>query len=126
MRLLQVGRAVLHRFFPGGYHRNYLVWGSVGEADEPQQCALSAPSPLVWGLGCVLLTALLYKYKDRSDRYIFLAGTVLGGAYEYSCSVFTELVFGTVFWDYSHIPFNLGDGSICCFAFSGELRPWYG
>ncbi len=35
-------------------------------------------------------------------------GTVLGGAYEYICSVFTELVFGTVFWDYSKIPFNLG------------------
>ena len=29
------------------------------------------------------------------------------GAYEYLCSVFTELVFGVVFWDYSHIPFNL-------------------
>ena len=35
-------------------------------------------------------------------------GTFLGGAYEYLCSVFTELVFGTVFWDYSEIPFNLG------------------
>ena len=33
---------------------------------------------------------------------------MLGGAYEYGCSVFTELVFGTVFWDYSAIPFNLG------------------
>ena len=33
---------------------------------------------------------------------------MLGGAYEYICSVFTELVFGTVFWDYSKIPFNLG------------------
>ena len=55
-----------------------------------------------------MFTAVLYKYKDRSDRYIFLAGTILGGAYEYGCSVFTELVFGTIFWDYSHIPFNLG------------------
>ena len=54
------------------------------------------------------LTVVLYKYKDRSDRYIFLAGTVLGGAYEYACSVFTELVFGTVFWDYSDFAFNLG------------------
>ena len=32
----------------------------------------------------------------------------MGGAYEYICSVFTEIVFGTVFWDYSKIPFNLG------------------
>lgn len=66
------------------------------------------PFSIVWGLGCAFLTALLYKYKDKSDRYIFICGTVLGGAYEYICSVFTELVFGTVFWDYSGIPFNLG------------------
>lgn len=32
----------------------------------------------------------------------------MGGAYEYVCSVFTEIVFGKVFWDYSKIPFNLG------------------
>ena len=63
---------------------------------------------IVWGLACAILTALLYKYKDKSDRYLFICGTVLGGAYEYICSVFTELAFGTVFWDYSDIPFNLG------------------
>ena len=51
---------------------------------------------------------LLYKYKERSDAFIFAAGTFLGGAYEYICSVFTELVFGQVFWDYSKMPFNLG------------------
>lgn len=66
------------------------------------------PFSIVWGFGCVLLTAILYQYRTRSDGYIFLFGTVLGGAYEYFCSVFTELVFGTVFWDYSKIPFNLG------------------
>ena len=66
------------------------------------------PFSIVWGLGCVMLTAILYKYRECNDRHIFLAGTVLGGAYEYICSVFTELVFGTVFWDYSAIPFNLG------------------
>lgn len=62
------------------------------------------PFSIVWGLGCVLLTAILYRYKDRSDSYIFCFGTVLGGAYEYICSVFTELVFGTVFWDYKQDP----------------------
>ena len=66
------------------------------------------PFSIVWGFGAVMFTAILYKYRDRSDRYIFLTGTILGGAYEYGCSVFTELVFGTIFWDYSHIPFNLG------------------
>lgn len=66
------------------------------------------PFSVVWGLGCALLTAFLYKYKDKSDRYIFAYGTIVGGAYEYLCSVCTELVLGTTFWDYSDIPFNLG------------------
>lgn len=63
---------------------------------------------IVWGLGCAMLTWILYRYREQSDRRLFLCGTILGGAYEYICSVFTEIVFGTVFWDYSKIPFNLG------------------
>lgn len=66
------------------------------------------PFSIVWGLGCVLLTAILYQYRNHRDGFIFAVGTVLGGAYEYICSVFTEIAFGTVFWDYSDIPFNLG------------------
>lgn len=73
--------------------RSSVVWG---------------PFSIVWGLALVFATVLLHKYKGRSDRFIFLTGTVLGGAYEYVCSVFTEIVFGKVFWDYSKIPFNLG------------------
>lgn len=63
---------------------------------------------IVWGIACALLTWILYRYRNKSDRFIFLFGTILGGAYEYICSVFTEIAFGTVFWDYSKIPFNLG------------------
>ena len=63
---------------------------------------------VVWGLACAMLTAFLYRYRDKSDGYIFLYGTIVGGAYEYACSVFSEVVFGTIFWDYSKIPFNLG------------------
>ena len=91
--------------------RSSLVWG---------------PFSVVWGLGAVLLTAVLYKYKDKSDRYLFLAGTVLGGVYEYVCSVFTELVFGTIFWDYSHIPFNLGGriNLLYCFFWGIAAVAW--
>lgn len=66
------------------------------------------PFSIVWGLACSLLTLLLYKYRHKSDGFIFIFGTILGGAYEYICSVFTELAFGTVFWDYSDYAFNLG------------------
>lgn len=66
------------------------------------------PFSIVWGIGCMVLTIILYRIKDKSDSYIFVTGTILGGAYEYVCSVFTELVFGTIFWDYSGFTFNLG------------------
>ncbi len=75
------------------------------------------PFSVVWGLAVVMLTLLLDRYKDKPDRYIFIFGTVVGGAYEYICSVFTELAFGTVFWDYSHIPFNLGGRINLLFCF---------
>lgn len=63
---------------------------------------------IVWGVGAALLTVLLYRFADKEDRYIFLGGFFLGGTYEYLCSVFTEVFFGTVFWDYSDMPFNIG------------------
>lgn len=73
--------------------RSGVVWG---------------PFSVVWGLAIAIVTLMLHKYKDRSDGFLFFVGTFLGGAYEYFCSVFFELMFGTVFWDYSGIPFNLG------------------
>ena len=68
---------------------------------------LYGPFSVVWGLGAVLLTLTLHGLRDKSDRYIFLGGMLMGGVYEYMCSVFTEKAFGKVFWDYSKIPFNI-------------------
>lgn len=79
---------------------------------------------LVWGLGVAGFTILLYRYRNREGRYIFFAGTLLGGAYEYICSVFTELAFGTVFWDYSKIPFNLGGRINLLFCFFWGIAAW--
>ncbi len=69
---------------------------------------LYGPFSIVWGLGAVVLTVTLRRFQGKEDRYTFLTGFVVGGAYEYLCSVFTELVFGTVFWDYSHMQLNIG------------------
>ncbi len=69
---------------------------------------LYGPFSIVWGLGAVVLTLVLYRLSKLEDRYIFCIGAVLGGVYEYACSLFTEKVFGTVFWDYSHMSFHIG------------------
>ena len=63
---------------------------------------------IVWGAGAALLTVVLQRLAKKDDRYVFLAGAVLGGVYEYMCSVFTEVFLGTTFWDYSWMPFNIG------------------
>ena len=111
--------------FAEGCSFHKLVWlffigAFLGDITETIFCRLTSgvwmsrssvlygPFSIVWGIGVVVLTMMLHKYRDRDDRYIFIFGTVVGGAYEYVCSVFTEMVFGTVFWDYSKIPFNLG------------------
>lgn len=62
---------------------------------------------IVWGFGLALATICLHRYKDKNVTFIFIVGSIMGGAFEYVCSVFTEVFFGTIFWDYSHIPFNI-------------------
>lgn len=73
--------------------RSSVVWGAFS---------------LVWGIGITLMTAILYRFREKRALFLFIAGTILGGVYEYACSVFTEFVFGKIFWDYSNVPFNLG------------------
>lgn len=98
----------------------FLIGAVLGDFTETIFCRLTAgvwmsrsslvwgPFSIVWGLAIAIATALLYKDREKPDRHIFIVGTFLGGAYEYVCSIFTEIVFGKVFWDYSKIPFNLG------------------
>ena len=78
---------------------------------------LYGPFSFVWGLGAVVLTVALQGLAEKNDRYVFAAGFIVGGAYEYICSVFTELVFGTVFWDYSDMPLNIGGRTNVLFCF---------
>ncbi len=92
--------------------RSSLVWG---------------PFSVVWGLALALVTLLMYRYKDKTAGWLFVAGTLLGGAYEYLCSVFTEIVFGAVFWDYSKLPFNLGGriNLLYCFFWGFAAVAWF-
>ena len=117
----------------------FMIGAFLGDITETIFCRVTAgvwmsrssvvwgPFSIVWGLAIALVTALLYKYKDKGDRFLFLTGTLLGGAYEYFCSVFTELVFGKVFWDYSKIPFNLGGriNLLYCFFWGIAAVVWF-
>ncbi len=94
----------------------------VGGAWMSRSGVLYGPFSIVWGLGAVVLTLVLYRFVKKADRYIFVIGALLGGVYEYVCSVFTEIVFGTVFWDYSHMPFHIhGRTNLLYMVFWGIL-----
>ncbi|MDD3796622.1 MAG: putative ABC transporter permease [Lachnospiraceae bacterium] len=100
--------------FSMGYwmSRSSVVWGSFS---------------IIWGIAIAAATAMLYKYKDRESWFLFWMGTMLGGGYEYLCSVFTEIVFGKIFWDYSGIPFNLGGriNLLFCFFWGIAAVVWF-
>ncbi|MGN0481645.1 MAG: putative ABC transporter permease [Lachnospiraceae bacterium] len=93
-----------------------FVWATDGVLMS-RSSVLYGPFSVVWGLGGALATALLYPLKEKNDRFVFGGGFLLGGVYEYTCSVFTEYVLGTVFWDYSHIPYNINGRINLLFCF---------
>ena len=66
------------------------------------------PFSVVWGLGAVVLTVVLSRFSHKSIMYLFWTGALLGGVYEYVCSIITEVFLGTVFWDYSHMKLHIG------------------
>lgn len=107
----------------------FLVSALIGDLIEMVFCRLTGgtwmsrssvlygPFSIVWGMGAVVLTLTLQRLADKDDRHVFLAGFVVGGVYEYMCSVFTEVVFGTVFWDYSYMPLNIGGRTNVLYCF---------
>ncbi len=117
----------------------FIIGSFLGDITETIFCRLTAgvwmsrssliwgPFSIVWGLALAAVTTLLYKYRERSHWFLFWMGTFLGGAYEYLCSVFTEIVFGKVFWDYSALPFNLGGriNLLYCFFWGMAAVVWF-
>ena len=70
------------------------------------------PFNLLYGVGAVALTLILYRYRNRSSAFSFIGGIVIGSVVEYLLSWGQETLFGSTSWDYSEIPFNI-NGRIC-------------
>lgn len=97
----------------------FLIGGFIGDLCEILFCRYSmhrwmsrssfvfSQISIVWGIAFFLATLLLHRYQKKSNTFLFFFGTIMGGAFEYCCSVFTEFFFGTVFWDYSKFAFNI-------------------
>ena len=79
---------------------------------ESRSGLVYGPLNPVYGIGAVVMTLALYRYRNRSSSISFLGGALVGSVIEYLLSWGQEALFGSTSWDYSHMPFNL-DGRIC-------------
>ena len=71
----------------------------------------------VYGLGAVVITLLLSRLYNQKDIMIFLASMFIGGAFEYLCSFMQQAMFGTVSWEYSDSPLNIGGRTNLMYSF---------
>lgn len=65
------------------------------------------PFNLVYGFGALAMALGLYKVRGKRDSVVMVVGAAIGSVVEYICSWVQELLFGSVSWDYSAMPFNL-------------------
>lgn len=70
----------------------------------------------IYGGGAVLITLGLYKLYKASDVVIYIVSAIIGAGFEYYCSYFQEMFFGTVSWDYSDTLFNIDGRTNLMFA----------
>lgn len=67
---------------------------------------------VAYGMGAVLLTLILVRFQGAAWWKIFLISFFSGTVTEYICSLGQEICFGSVAWDYSHLPLNI-NGRVC-------------
>lgn len=75
---------------------------------ESRKGLIYGPFSPVYGFGAVLLTLALYPLRGKNGLAVFAASAVIGAAFEFLCSWLQEKVFGTISWEYSDTPLNLG------------------
>ena len=82
---------------------SFLSTGQV----QNRQGMLFGPFTPVYGGGAVIFALLSPLVKNLSTASTFWAAAVTGTAVEYLWSVAQERLFGVVFWNYNHLPFQL-------------------
>lgn len=75
---------------------------------QTRQGMIYGPFSQIYGFGAVLMSVILSSMTQRSNLYIFSSCALIGGFFEFFCSVFQEMAFGTKSWDFSDQTFHFG------------------
>lgn len=81
-----------------------------------RQGLIYGPFNQIYGLGAVLFTLTLYRFRNANGVVVFVTSAVVGSAFEWTCSFLQEFIFGCVSWEYSDTPANLGGRTNLFFA----------
>ena len=74
---------------------------------ESRKGLIYGPFNLVYGFGALIMTLSLSFMCGQRDLYVFVAGALIGGLYEYLCSIIQEKFLGSTSWNYKRLPLNL-------------------
>ena len=80
---------------------------------ESRQSFLYGPFCAIYGVGAVIMIVVLHFFKKNNYR-LFLGGFFVGSVIEYIISLVGEIIFHTIWWDYSDMPLNI-NGRICLY-----------
>lgn len=97
-----------------------------GELISRQGLVIGPFSP-IYGLGAALMAFSLAPVgKRRKTGVLFFSSALIGGVYEFLCSLFLETFMGAQAWDYSNQSMQFGGRTSLLFMFFwGILGTWF-
>lgn len=78
-----------------------VFWYIRTQQIESRASFVFGPLNLVYGLGGLILTVVLYQLRNKPIIITAAVGAFIGCTVEYLCSFFQEYIFGTISWHYS-------------------------
>lgn len=88
---------------------------------ESRKGLILGPFCPIYGIGAALFIIILSEYKESKVK-LFIMGAISGTIFEYICSYMLQVVYGSMFWDYSYTTYQInGRVSLTYSVFWGIL-----
>lgn len=94
-----------------GFVLEVLFARAIHNPKKDRKCLYFLPLCPVYGFGALLVLLLPPAVRER-PLFLFLCGGLTATAAEFLMGLFYEHVAKVRFWDYRHLPFNIG-GQVC-------------
>ena len=88
---------------------------------ESRKGLILGPFCPIYGIGATFFIVLLSEYKNSKVK-LFIMGAIAGTIFEYICSYILQIIYGSMFWDYSYTTYQInGRVSLTYTVFWGIL-----